>query len=776
MKTTSRIAAVLSAGLSSLCPAGQKDPVPGTVAGVPPTAILKVVPVPAKVGSYPPGTTTVGNEISAFVGGFRAWFEFKISDWDPNGDNIPPLHLWQFGIDGSGFLGANADPPNPGVDLSPPAIACANNAPCVSALGEPWAECGPFGTCAPAYVDRIGTAGPDSWCADTGSGFCESADCDVSSPNLRCYSIYPASEVRPDEGIEYYGATLVLDVPNGAVGRYTVNLSPDNTFMGDNTVGQTNDIPTLSETGFVVNILPPSMQACCHSAGGCTDMDSVECVMADDTPQGESTICLGIQCPPPKGACCDRSTFSCMDQVLLADCPAPSEWTAGVGCADLPTPCLPTGACCDGSPGTGGICTGGLFQDECSGPLREWTQSQTCAGIVCEEARGPCCDLTTFACTDDVLQADCPAGPEVYWRGDSTCESCAPGPQMRLTPVPSKVGSYPPGTTIVGNELTALAGGFRAWFEFHVSHWDQDGDNVPPLEGWQFKIDRSGYQGESADPPNPGVDLTPPTIPCSNNDACVAAFGEAWARCEVGTCNPTYVDSSGTGRPDSWCADTGSGPCRYAACQIDPPATGCTSLYPTNVPRLDGGIDYYGATLVLDIPLAAKGRYTVNLKPFETFMFEATLVGDRIPTLSETGFVVNILTGACCFGLGTTDQGCTDGVAQAECGDDEPAPFAFTPQVRCPPEGPDCAATGACCDLDPFGSCVEGVLPSDCHCPNCTWHEGRSCGEIQCARSAIPTVSAWGLGTLGLLLMIAAKVAFGRRATPVNDAPQAPQP
>ncbi|MFH1109401.1 MAG: hypothetical protein V1790_09430, partial [Planctomycetota bacterium] len=35
------------------------------VAGTPPTAVMKVVPVAAKVGSYPPGTTIVGNELVA---------------------------------------------------------------------------------------------------------------------------------------------------------------------------------------------------------------------------------------------------------------------------------------------------------------------------------------------------------------------------------------------------------------------------------------------------------------------------------------------------------------------------------------------------------------------------------------------------------------------------------------------------------------------------------------------------------------------------------------
>jgi hypothetical protein len=37
------------------------------------------------------------------------------------------------------------------------------------------------------------------------------------------------------------------------------------------------------------------------------------------------------------------------------------------------------------------------------------------------------------------------------------------------------------------------------------------------------------------------------------------------------------------------------------------------------------------------------------------------------------------------------------------------------------------------------------------------------CEEIDCASSPIPTVSGWGIAVLSLVLMIGAKIAFGRR-------------
>jgi len=343
----------------------------------------------------------------------------------------------------------------------------------------------------------------------------------------------------------------------------------------------------------------------------------------------------------------------------------------------------------------------------------------------------------------------------------ATCGSCAAGPQILLTPVAAKVGSYPPGTTIVGNELTAYAGGFRAWFELKLSNWDPNGDNVPPLHIWQFQIDDNGYKGVHADPSNPGVDLTPPVIACANNAPCVTAFGEAWASCEgfYGTCKPAYVDRAGTGRPDSWCADTGSGSCEFGDCgKLD---FSCGAFYPSGVPRPDAGIEYYGATVVLDIPTGAKGRYTVNLVPEYTFLYYSDpTVPDliEIPTFSERGFMVNILVGSCCDGITGV---CTDAVVERECAGDQ---RTWTLAMLCDELDPPCTAhPGACCDHDPLGGCTDDSTLAQCVCPTCEWSKGSVCSELECIVTPIPTVGEWGLVILSLLLLTAAKVAFGAR-------------
>mgnify|MGYP001584142731 CR=1 FL=1 len=73
------------------------------------------------------------------------------------------------------------------------------------------------------------------------------------------------------------------------------------------------------------------------------------------------------------------------------------------------------------------------------------------------------------------------------------------------------------------------------------------------------------------------------------------------------------------------------------------------------------------------------------------------------------------------------------------------------------------AVTGACCDHDPFGGCTDGVSQTECDCGRCEWTEDALCDDVECPRDSIPTVGAWGLAVLTLLLLTGAKVAFARR-------------
>lgn len=299
-----------------------------------------------------------------------------------------------------------------------------------------------------------------------------------------------------------------------------------------------------------------------------------------------------------------------------------------------------------------------------------------------------------------------------------------PSAILAITPVPAKVGSYPPGTTIVGSELRAPIGGFRAWFEVQVSNWDPNRNNFPQMYIYQVKVDATGYL--DSDLPGDQPDLAPAVVPCTTDAECVAAFGESWTRCESGKCKAGYVDKFGTGRSDGWCVggcdagDAGTANPNYNWFAVDTDG------------RSDQGIVYYGGTLVLDIPAGARGKYTVNLNTDETWpCYEDYVFCDNQQTLRESGFVVNILAGQCCFGLGTPDEGCVDGVLRSEC-DDQPGPVAFTPEGFCPPAGPDCERfLGACCDTL-AGQCEGDTAEAACRGLHQVWTGARTCTEVVC--------------------------------------------
>ena len=112
------------------------------VAGTPPSADFLLTPAPPKIGSYPAGCAIRDQRLFCPVpqSGFRLWLEMQLRDWDPNQDGSPPLGGGQTFIEG-GFLGTEAVPPNPGVDLVFPTIPCQSSSECNVVLGETWARC-----------------------------------------------------------------------------------------------------------------------------------------------------------------------------------------------------------------------------------------------------------------------------------------------------------------------------------------------------------------------------------------------------------------------------------------------------------------------------------------------------------------------------------------------------------------------------------------------------------------------------------------------------------
>jgi len=131
------------------------------------------------------------------------------------------------------------------------------------------------------------------------------------------------------------------------------------------------------------------------------------------------------------GACCDRLTGTCTDDVAEADCTGPGlAWTLNKLCDSAAVSCVPaTGACCDRSPDLGGVCTEGVLFADCQGANLVWTIDAICADVTCTEVRGACCDGLTGNCANAKLRSGC-QGQSQLWSPNQFCAdvTCDPVP------------------------------------------------------------------------------------------------------------------------------------------------------------------------------------------------------------------------------------------------------------------------------------------------------------------------------------------------------------
>jgi predicted RNA binding protein YcfA (HicA-like mRNA interferase family) len=101
-------------------------------------------------------------------------------------------------------------------------------------------------------------------------------------------------------------------------------------------------------------------------------------------------------------------------------------------------------------------------------------------------------------------------------------------------------------------------------------------------------------------------------------------------------------------------------------------------------------------------------------------------------------------------------------IGQHDAGDHAGGGYVLTGGFWTPAALPPGPTPGACCDHDPRGGCQDDRTLDECVCGTCEWFQERTCAQVDCTREAIPTVSEWGLAVLTLLLMIGAKICFGR--------------
>ena len=126
-----------------------------------------------------------------------------------------------------------------------------------------------------------------------------------------------------------------------------------------------------------------------------------------------------------------------------------------------------------------------------------------------------------------------------------------------------------------------------------------------------------------------------------------------------------------------------------------------------------------------------------------------------VTCLETLGACCDLITGGCTITL------------QADCPLGVPGTLVqreWTKEGECiGPNAVSCVAVpGACCDGDTFGLCTQ-TTDAQCRGGKLHWTKGALCADIECTHEAIPTVSQWGLVVLTLLLLVGAKVYFGRR-------------
>ena len=224
------------------------------------SAEFEWIPVSASGPADPP----VGNAITLHGGGQSVTLEVWLSDWDPDLNGDPHLGTYQITLDSAGYSSGS------GLPLGPLHGCCP---------GDP----------SDAFVN---TLHPDFVFGGMPSPCFPIPATNIVTLNYQMGSSILGGCSIPDDGAARYGATLILDVPFGAVGTYTIRFVDASvaTFMRDE-----NGSPITP-----LNLTPAMITVLC--------VDNAEC---DD-----QNACTEDACEPD-GTCSHVNTYD--DQVFCCD-------------------------------------------------------------------------------------------------------------------------------------------------------------------------------------------------------------------------------------------------------------------------------------------------------------------------------------------------------------------------------------------------------------------------------------------------------------------------
>ncbi len=354
-----------------------------------------------------------GNEITLTGGGQTVFLEIFISNWDPTLSGAPQLRSYEAGIDDTGFSsGASGQ-------LAPARLACTTDVDCITAYGG---FCSILGkaciTSADCDFPGIETCGGSKCAFPIGiGGFCNPGfiftgrsdyvfqtipdlpAVDLSTDAFRYASATQGGTLVDDGSVKYAG-TLVLDVPAGSSGTFTVGFKalPASLLQDAN-----NQLITP------LNLSPALITITCQTAADCDDNDLCT------TDACTAGSCTNTDNFNSAISCCDPTTAAlttindnnqCTDDVCnpadgtVSHDPFPTGTTCGssndTGCDNPDT--------CDGA----GSCQSNLeaFGFPCGDPLNtDCTNPDTCDGAgACqpnhELPNSPCGDPTNTDCNN----------------------------------------------------------------------------------------------------------------------------------------------------------------------------------------------------------------------------------------------------------------------------------------------------------------------------------------------------------------------------------------
>jgi hypothetical protein len=375
-------------------------------------------------------------------------------------------------------------------------------------------------------------------------------------------------------------------------------------------------------------------------------------------------------------------------------------------------------ACCDGNTG---ICTDGVAAVDCSGLGKHYYPNIYCSQLgtagfppVCALDKGSCCDTSPRAggsCADGVLESACSGAQRIWVRGGSCADvagSCNVGAfcyEGTCTPA-----------ALPGHCEYASAGfcqGMGSCVGGPTCNPDTgagccDNGCTPPI------LCPSGIAADCVGKAD--CDAVPRGADCAFCEGC-----DPWPTVLCATA--ADCPSPGAGLPQGTC--------------VPNPPVGC-----------NGDADCPAGQTPCIIPVMNRG-WTLCQSDAECSIAASVCL--------ET-------PGACCEQVKGT---CVDDVLAGDCQEGTPLQLVWFKGESCADLEADgrCEADlGACCDRDPFGGCTNTTFNG---CPTDgtknVWTKGILCANIECTHDAIPTVSAWGLVVLTLLLLTGAKIYFGRR-------------